>query len=298
MKKLVSIFSLFLVMAFIYSGCRKGEEDPWLSLRSRNQRLIGKWKLVEEKKIDIDEKNYYYNYLNKNTPKTFSTNYEYSKNEFLFANNEGNIATYSKSGWKSLLLLGDTLNIKDSILTLQENIQDYKIKQTGTYSFLIDIKKDHTYEATEECNYTKSVNVTDNSFGYEYTCSNGLNQTYNNSNNQNYQYDNKYTSTYSGTWKWDDKDKLFIDIGKMKGKIKRLSNNEIIIEYTNELNLDQYDYSDEIANNAVISECVIDYYNSMAVQQYVNKYFYLPNKKLYRHKTSTYVYQRWERIKD
>jgi hypothetical protein len=44
-KVLVSILiAAFFVPAFV--GCKKGAEDPGLSLSSRNKRLIGEWELV------------------------------------------------------------------------------------------------------------------------------------------------------------------------------------------------------------------------------------------------------------
>jgi len=38
---------IFMVTITAFSGCRKGDEDPFLSLKSRTNRLCGKWRLVE-----------------------------------------------------------------------------------------------------------------------------------------------------------------------------------------------------------------------------------------------------------
>lgn len=48
MKKIKSSLPLVLVslaMAATYSGCKKGEDDPFLSLRSRKARVAGEWKV-------------------------------------------------------------------------------------------------------------------------------------------------------------------------------------------------------------------------------------------------------------
>lgn len=57
MKKIKQFLSLALaglVAAVIYSGCKKGEDDPFLSLRSRKARVAGDWKVskIEGKTSD------------------------------------------------------------------------------------------------------------------------------------------------------------------------------------------------------------------------------------------------------
>lgn len=48
MKKTISIIILsVLVIPFIITSCKKGENDPFLSLKSRNARLVGEWKVAE-----------------------------------------------------------------------------------------------------------------------------------------------------------------------------------------------------------------------------------------------------------
>lgn len=50
-----NVFVLFLIGVILLPSCRKGEEDPLLSLRSRKNRLTGKWK-VTEGFIELTEK--------------------------------------------------------------------------------------------------------------------------------------------------------------------------------------------------------------------------------------------------
>lgn len=42
MNKLLNIFIL-LGLCLVMNNCKKGDDDPFLSFRSRNNRLIGKW---------------------------------------------------------------------------------------------------------------------------------------------------------------------------------------------------------------------------------------------------------------
>lgn len=48
MKKLLSITSIIILLSgtFFFSGCAKGEDDPWLTLHSRDARMTQSWKLV------------------------------------------------------------------------------------------------------------------------------------------------------------------------------------------------------------------------------------------------------------
>ena len=48
MKNTVSLLLSALVIAGSFSGCKKGENDPFLSLRSRKSRLEGNWVIVKE----------------------------------------------------------------------------------------------------------------------------------------------------------------------------------------------------------------------------------------------------------
>jgi len=43
----IIIITVAAFLLFIDTGCRKGEDDPFFSFRSRNNRLCGKWKMVE-----------------------------------------------------------------------------------------------------------------------------------------------------------------------------------------------------------------------------------------------------------
>ena len=44
-SKRTFLFSLSIISCFAFLGCKKGEDDPFLSLRSRKARLTGEWTL-------------------------------------------------------------------------------------------------------------------------------------------------------------------------------------------------------------------------------------------------------------
>jgi hypothetical protein len=44
-------------------GCKKGEDDPFLSLRSRDKRIVHDWKLVEEEYKEVDTNPIFNSYL-------------------------------------------------------------------------------------------------------------------------------------------------------------------------------------------------------------------------------------------
>lgn len=45
MKKLKQLFLISIIIVFAFPSCKKGENDPFLSLRSRKARLTGEWEL-------------------------------------------------------------------------------------------------------------------------------------------------------------------------------------------------------------------------------------------------------------
>jgi hypothetical protein len=49
MKRIV-VLSLYLMVTFVFfNGCRRGEDDPFISFRSRKARVTGKWKMTSYK---------------------------------------------------------------------------------------------------------------------------------------------------------------------------------------------------------------------------------------------------------
>ena len=46
MKKIFLILGIVFISIITFLSCRKGDHDPYISLRSRHTRLIGEWKLT------------------------------------------------------------------------------------------------------------------------------------------------------------------------------------------------------------------------------------------------------------
>lgn len=42
---------VIILLFFLFSGCRKGDEDPFFSLKSRTKRICGEWRVIEYKKL-------------------------------------------------------------------------------------------------------------------------------------------------------------------------------------------------------------------------------------------------------
>ena len=44
--RIINYFLLFILIVSIFNGCKKGEDDPAISLRTRKARLSGEWTLI------------------------------------------------------------------------------------------------------------------------------------------------------------------------------------------------------------------------------------------------------------
>lgn len=51
---------LLLFAGLVFSACKKGEDDPFFSFRTRDARIRGEWKLVEKMSIDEDGEEHTY----------------------------------------------------------------------------------------------------------------------------------------------------------------------------------------------------------------------------------------------
>src|SRR5687768_17542969 len=85
MKK--SLFTLLacMVIAVAFTGCfRKGEDDPFISLRTRNTRLINNWKLTNYSGTVTEDGSY-------------TTTYSYANNKLTVATSGGEALPYSNT---------------------------------------------------------------------------------------------------------------------------------------------------------------------------------------------------------
>jgi len=213
---------ILLVMSiiFIFNSCKKGVDDPFISFRSRDNRLIGKWKLEE---IIIDT------LINKNGTETNNVNNDIkkykteTKRNYKFDNNNLIvIKNYNENYTTNTLTLSNTTN------TFEDTILQYYRKYNGIekylYSVSLEINKDNTWFAE----YSKTL-ISKTVISYS---TNSIDTILFESFDTTYISQNTNVWKESGVWIWRDskKNKIIIDAGPMQGKVKRLSNKEIIIE--------------------------------------------------------------------
>jgi len=68
MKKYFKLIFLITITSIVFSNCKKGEDDPFLSLRTRTKRLSGEWKLTGAE-LNMEENS---SYSHSTTHTTFS----------------------------------------------------------------------------------------------------------------------------------------------------------------------------------------------------------------------------------
>ncbi|PBQ32189.1 hypothetical protein CNR22_10535 [Sphingobacteriaceae bacterium] len=70
MKSQKIYLSVLLLLSLCFTECKKGEDDPLLSLRTRKARVVGKWKLVSGLKTTVSFP-------------SWTTTTEYTRNEYI-----------------------------------------------------------------------------------------------------------------------------------------------------------------------------------------------------------------------
>lgn len=132
MKKLLSLSVLLVIVGTSFTACRKGEEDPWLSLRTRKARLVGEWKV-----------DYLTDYYSSNYQDEFSTLVEngvMTQTYYYSDGSEGGSGTavvheysynFKKDGtWTSVYNVSQTQQAGIIITTTWETLR------SGTWTFL------------------------------------------------------------------------------------------------------------------------------------------------------------------
>jgi len=234
MKKFITLLlisSIVVAIPFI-EGCKKGAEDPFISLLSRDARLKGTWKLISRSNTtitttvtnttnDVNSDNY--------TSTSVETDREtYSGNTLTMRNNY----TVSESSFSFAQWDGDSWDV-----TVIENEDESGTDYNYSYTVEITIEKDNTYTAT----FTKThISTT----------------TYNLDAQGNLEIETQQldppldtdTWTAEGNWFWidsnDDKINIMTSGGPLNGKLLKLSNKELIIEEVSTSTNTETDYSD------------------------------------------------------
>jgi len=268
MKTKILIFSLLAFVVF--SSCRKGEDDPWISFRSRDNRVIGKWKL-EEFKINTVKEQYYKSTNDVNTDIsiiTTKTKIEetLNNNNYTRIYNNNYIENKNYSYYNS-----DSANF----ISVEKIIETYDINTNkNDYQVEIEIKKDNTWKATYKRIEISYHRKSENLFNGDTISTNQTDTIYS--------PQNTYSWTEEGNWYWDGakKDKIKINAGPMCGNIKRLANKEIIIEEINNSSNNKTEYS-------------LSYYNTNNNVNNPNETELGQNKTIVNENEENSIYYKW-----
>lgn len=88
MKKTIKFLVIAITAVGLFSACKKGENDPFLSLKSRTARITGEWKLTSSSSSST----YVYNGPIMNTSNTSSSSYDGTT---MTETDNGSTSTYS-----------------------------------------------------------------------------------------------------------------------------------------------------------------------------------------------------------
>jgi hypothetical protein len=128
MKKNILVSSLFLLIFVL--GCKKGPDDPFLSLRTRKARLNGSWHL-ESGTMTLSHKSPTQTFLDEN--------YTFTDNAYTYQEGSG----WSYSGSFSLDLTFD----KKGEFNFTQDIDQLHLNANGTWDFLGRIGSDKNKES-------------------------------------------------------------------------------------------------------------------------------------------------------
>lgn len=127
---------LAVLLAIIINGCKKYEEGPFISLRSKNQRIEGNWK-VKSLIIDNQEQVNYYHHATDFTvnctsgSKLYMHDYYALKSYLWEINDNGNASLEIKTVEKEIDLHESSKTCKEVYFPEVESIQ----KQSRTWEF-------------------------------------------------------------------------------------------------------------------------------------------------------------------
>ena len=208
------VIIMVLISAVFSISCKRGEEDPFLSFRSRDQRLKGWWK-VEEMIIDTA-----YTEVDK-----YVDDYDYDvgtafyKVDILTTISKGKRVYEYKKYWK------------------YENNKAFLIDYLDTVKFIRTFSDCDVYVCFDENNnLTVQWNRT-TLYRKDY-----YSDPYNNflnygDNIDTMQYEtvemqpHRYTITETGKWQWADKKKTVLEAGLFSGTVTKLSYKEVKIKF-------------------------------------------------------------------
>lgn len=135
MKKSISLIALVLMVfsGVFFTGCKKGEEDPFISLKSRDSRVTAKWKLT---KIEGSSTNSF-------AGSSFTTTTSYNGTIYTTTFSSGDVVSYSYALEMEILKGGDmtSTETEDGAVSTSKDIwfwTNNTSDKTGLYLGVLD----------------------------------------------------------------------------------------------------------------------------------------------------------------
>lgn len=227
-KTLLMVVAVAMLMPLLES-CKKGEEDPGISWRSRNARVTGTWTLKSydmsgttdstiTRTNDVNDDDYLY---------TSKTTWSDSYNGSTVITNSTTDRDYTKQyEWYDIT---PTPQWRD-----QEEVYEYNSKNNDTevWTYTLSLYKDNTYEITATSGNTTGTIEWDFDLDYDDDSDPGAMDN-DNDFDTDWSTTGTATSVTQGSWYWEHntkKNKLYLNAGWITGKVVRLSNKEMIVE--------------------------------------------------------------------
>jgi hypothetical protein len=129
MKKTILALSCLTLLSGVFSSCKKGENDPFLSLKSRKARVVGEWKIskLEETGTSTDfGESYQFTHSNDGSTTIYTHNPGGETKTTSFPHSES--YAFKKDGTY-------TINFEESLVE-DDITYDYHWIQEGTWTFL------------------------------------------------------------------------------------------------------------------------------------------------------------------
>lgn len=199
MKRVFLIISALILLLSVFNSCKKGEDDPFLSLRTRTQRLTGTWTLKSadytktEKMGSWYTAKYHYIYdgskynkeisyndtLNNVETYNYSEEIEFKKNGTYSKNYSNNGDNFTEEGMWTWIMKNKESELKDKEAILITITKEIDTSGTETYSgvsnypddmmvfkklsnkeFVIHFDYSHSNEDGEIASYTGTMTYT------------------------------------------------------------------------------------------------------------------------------------------
>jgi len=133
MKNKKRLFLIIVIISFSLTNCKKGEDDPFLSLRSRKNRICGEWTL---KSGNQTQKN-----SNSEIVQTWDGNYRYISSDTIPYQEKW---TINKNGTIEISTTTTSTNTIEGTWSFGNKDKGRDIKNKETW--LVRITKIHTYQ--------------------------------------------------------------------------------------------------------------------------------------------------------